>query len=57
MSDLDGPLVAQWVYEYLLEEEEFSLEVVPYALDHAIQRLRGSGVPACRWATFMHMGA
>jgi hypothetical protein len=57
MSDTDGPLVAQWVYETLLEKEMFDLNDVPYALDDAVQRLRAQGVPAQRWATFMHTGA
>jgi hypothetical protein len=57
MADADGPMVAQSVYEFLLGKDKFSLEDVPYALDDAVQSLRTRGVPAHRWATFMHMGA
>jgi hypothetical protein len=57
MSDSDGPRVAQWVYEYLLENEEFRLKDVPYALDDAVQKLREQGASPHRWATFIHMGA
>jgi hypothetical protein len=58
MSDVDGPLVARWVYENLiLDKDTFDLEDIPYALDAAVQKLRARGVSAKRWATFMHMGA
>jgi hypothetical protein len=57
MYDADGPLIAQWVYEALFEKESLDLKHIPYVLDEATQRLRLRGVPASRWATFMHMGA
>jgi CHAT domain-containing protein len=57
MSDLDGPEITQSVYEALLQKEVFDLEDIPYALDAAVRKLRDSGVPPHRWATFIHMGA
>ena len=61
MHDKDGPQLAEWVYEYLLRNDTFDLEDVPYALDEAVQRLRKKDpdVPCrpSRWATFVHIGA
>jgi hypothetical protein len=56
MHDEDGPKVAQAFYEALFRNEVFDLDDVPYALDEAVQVLRRAGVPAQRWALFMHMG-
>jgi hypothetical protein len=57
MYDADGPRMAQWFYEALLENETIRLEDVPYALDLAVQNLRNTGAPPTRWATYMHWGA
>jgi hypothetical protein len=57
MHDQDGPLVAQWFYEALLENETISLNDIPYALDAAVQKLRATGVSPARWATYIHFGA
>jgi hypothetical protein len=57
MNDADGPKMAQWFYEALLENETIQLDDIPYALDAAVQKLRGEGVPAARWVTYMHWGA
>jgi hypothetical protein len=57
MYDCDGPRVAQWVYEALLEKETLELNDIPYALDDAVQRLREEDAPPNRWATYIHMGA
>jgi hypothetical protein len=57
MNDADGPKMAQWFYEALLENETIELDDIPYALDTAVQKLRKSGAPPERWATFMHWGA
>jgi hypothetical protein len=57
MNDADGPRMAQWFYEALLEKEVIELDDIPYALDSAVQYLRQSGAPASRWATYMHWGA
>jgi hypothetical protein len=56
MHDEDGPKVAQALYETLFRGETLDLDDVPYALDEAVDLLRKSGVPAQRWALFMHMG-
>jgi hypothetical protein len=56
MHDADGPKVAQAVYQALFRNETLDLDDVPYALDEAVQVLRNAGVPAQRWALFMHMG-
>jgi hypothetical protein len=56
MHDEDGPKVARAFYEALFQSEALDLDDVPYALDEAVQALRKAGVPAQRWALFMHMG-
>jgi hypothetical protein len=56
MSDEDGPRLARRFYEVLFEREQLDLDDIPYALDAAVQALRIAGVPARRWALFMHMG-
>jgi hypothetical protein len=56
MSDEDGPQLARRVYEVLFEQDQLDLDDIPYALDAAVQALRCAGVPARRWALFMHMG-
>jgi hypothetical protein len=56
MEDVDGPMVASWVYDAIFREQGLDLDDIPYALDEAVCRLRGEGVPASRWAAFVHMG-
>jgi hypothetical protein len=56
MHDEDGPKLARWFYEALFRQEALSLDDIAYALDEAVQDLRNQGVPAQRWALFMHMG-
>jgi hypothetical protein len=56
MYDEDGPRLAQRFYEALFKKETLDLDDIAYALDEAIQDLRIQGVPAQRWALFMHMG-
>jgi hypothetical protein len=56
MDDSDGPRIAQWVYENLLKKETIDLDDIAYALDDAVRKLRETGAPPGRWATFMHMG-
>jgi hypothetical protein len=56
MSDEDGPKVARRVYEQLFEKGRLDLDDVPYALDNAVRMLREAGVPAERWALYVHMG-
>jgi hypothetical protein len=57
MHDQDGPLVAKRVYECLFKNDNLDLDDVPYALDEAVRDLRDSGVPAERWALYVHMGS
>jgi hypothetical protein len=56
MNDEDGPDVARWFYEGLFARERLGLDDVAYALDGAITKLRQKGVPASRWAAFIHIG-
>jgi hypothetical protein len=56
MSDEDGPRLARRFYEVLFEREQIDLDDIPYAIDAAVQSLRSAGIPARRWALFMHMG-
>jgi hypothetical protein len=56
MSDEDGPKVAKGMYERLFKQDQLDLDDIPYALDDAVRALRKEGVPAKRWALYMHMG-
>jgi hypothetical protein len=57
MGDVDGPTVASQVYEEMLTKSELNLDDIPYALDRSVGVLRARGIPPCRWATFVHIGA
>jgi hypothetical protein len=57
MNDIDGPLVASRVYQCLFENETLDPDIIPYALDDAVQELRLQGVSPSRWATYIHIGA
>lgn len=58
MEDVDGPLVAKLVYEELFKDDPqfFDPDVIPYALDAAVQKLREIGLSPSRWATYVHLG-
>jgi hypothetical protein len=56
MHDEDGPRLARRFYEAVFAKESLDLDDIAYALDDAVQHLRAQGVPAERWALFMHMG-
>jgi hypothetical protein len=56
MSDEDGPIVAQHVYEAIFRNEKLDLDDIPYALEDAVDALRLTGVSASRWALFVHVG-
>jgi CHAT domain-containing protein len=58
MGDVDGPTVAKKVYEELFggDEEMLDFNVVPYALDDAVRKLRGQGLEPSRWAPYIHIG-
>jgi CHAT domain-containing protein len=57
MGDNDGPLVAQTVYSQLMKSGLLDIEVIPYALDDAVQAIQAQNVAPNRWATFIHIGA
>lgn len=56
----DGSLIVTEFYRYLAERPEYlegiDLELVPYALDHAVQCLRKKGVPPVRWLPYVYVG-
>jgi hypothetical protein len=56
MNDIDGPFVAERIYQRVFRNGVLSLNLVPYALDSAIAELRQRGVDPSRWATFVHFG-
>lgn len=58
MDDLDGPVVARTVYEELFQggPKVLDLDVIPYALDLAVWKLRAKGLAASRWAPYVHFG-
>lgn len=57
MHDVDGPFVAREFYSELAKKAEWDTDDIPYALDLAVQKLRGQGVAPHRWAPYIHMGA
>lgn len=57
MNDEDGPVVAKVVYRELMKGEFLDPDLIPYALDMAICKLRSMGAPPHRWAPYIHMGA
>ncbi|EIN12849.1 hypothetical protein PUNSTDRAFT_131086 [Punctularia strigosozonata HHB-11173 SS5] len=59
MSDMTGPFVAEHVYRQLFntDNDMVDFNVIPYALDEAVDMLRRGGCSAYEWATFMHIGA
>jgi hypothetical protein len=56
MHDWDGPQITEAVYRELFKGEFLDLDIVPYALDAAVRRLRDSGAPPSRWAPYIHLG-
>jgi hypothetical protein len=58
MCDSDGPDVASHLYQELFnrDKEYLDPDLVPYALDEALQPLREQGLSPSRWATFIHLG-
>jgi CHAT domain-containing protein len=58
MGDVDGPIVAQTVYEELFAGDASMLDfdIVPYALDAAVRTLRSQGLEPSRWAPYIHLG-
>ena len=58
MEDVDGPMVAQRLYEELFrgDGEYLDPDCIPYALDAAVQELRQLHPNPCRWAPYIHLG-
>jgi hypothetical protein len=56
MNDLDGPFMAKCIYSQIFKNGVLDLKAVPYAVNEAVRQLRESGVPANRWATYVHFG-
>ena len=58
MNDADGPVVAKTIYKALYEgdAEYFDPEVIPYALDEAVSKLRRRRLHPTRWAPYVHIG-
>jgi hypothetical protein len=60
MGDSEGPEIAESIYSALFKQDTTSdcldPEVVPYALDDAVQKLRRSGLDPSFWATYIHIG-
>jgi hypothetical protein len=57
MNDGDGPFIAKTFYEELFKGDTIDADMIPYALDYAVTKLRETGASPGRWATFIHMGA
>jgi hypothetical protein len=57
MRDEDGPVISKMFYQKLFEGDIITADVIPYALDYAVTKLRESGAPVERWAAFVHVGA
>jgi CHAT domain-containing protein len=58
MGDVDGPIVAETVYLELFagDGDILDFDLVPYALDAAVRKLRAQGLEPSRWAPYIHMG-
>jgi CHAT domain-containing protein len=58
MGDIDGPVVAETIYRELFagEKDSIDFDIVPYALDAAVNKLRSQGLEPSRWATYVHIG-
>jgi hypothetical protein len=58
MGDVDGPVVAKRVYSELFsgDSEYLDPDVIPYALDAAVQELRDENLQPNRWASYVHLG-
>jgi hypothetical protein len=56
MDDIDGPFMAERIYKRIFQDGTFNMSTVADAVDDAVRELRESGVPASRWATYIHFG-
>ena len=57
MKDEDGPTISRMVYKELMKKDYLDLDIIPYALNDAVQKLRRMGAPPARWAPYIHIGA
>lgn len=58
MNDCDGPTMVQAIYTELfsLSYQGFDIASIPFALDATVRAMREAGLPAARWATYVHIG-
>jgi hypothetical protein len=56
MNDIDGPFMAERIYRNIIRDGMLDMGAVPHAIDDAVRELRETGVPASRWATYVHVG-
>jgi CHAT domain-containing protein len=58
MGDVDGPVVSETVYRELFagNSDTIDFNIIPYALDSAVRRLRVQGIEPSRWAPYIHIG-
>lgn len=69
MEDEDGPRVARAIYEAIFNPDHeiesddpteqiwnIHLETVPRALEKVAEDMRAEGLPASRWAQYIHYG-
>ncbi|KAJ3572155.1 hypothetical protein NP233_g3281 [Leucocoprinus birnbaumii] len=56
IADEDAPGVVKDVYEAMEIEGGLDITLAAGGLDRAVKRMRKSGVPAHRWAPFIHVG-
>lgn len=56
MDDIDGPFMANHIYTRIFRDGVLDMGTLPLAIDNAVMALRGLGVPASRWATYVHIG-
>jgi hypothetical protein len=58
MEDIDGPAVAKSVYEEVFKDKSKYMDpdVIAYALDAAVCRLRRDRKDPRRWAPYIHLG-
>ena len=58
MGDVDGPIIAKELYEalYANNTECLDTDIIPYALDIAVDKLRRRQLHPSRWAPYVHFG-
>jgi len=56
MPDTFGPVVAQAIYQKLLEAKKITPDIIPRALEGAIKRFKNQNEPSYKWAPFIHIG-